>query len=114
MARRLLDLRDVSSDEAEELRDALAHAEIEYYELPPSAFGISAGSIWVRHDHQFERASAVFDEFQKDFARRAREAYAPEAFGTWFARHPGRVIGYTVAAVLVLLLMFWPVFGLWR
>ena len=113
MARRLLNLRDVSADEAEGLRDALAHAGVEYYELPPTAFGISAGSIWVRHDHDFEQAAAVFDNFQQDFARRARETDAPESFGTQLMRNPGRVIGYTAAAVMVLLLMFWPVFQLW-
>lgn len=113
MARRLLDLRDVSPDEASGLRTALALAEIDYYELPPSAFGISAGSIWVRHDHDFERAAAVFDDFQEDFARRAREAGVPETLRRRIVRDPGRVIGYTAAATMILLLMFWPVLELW-
>lgn len=113
MARRLLDLRGVPPEEAEGLRDALDRAGIEYYELPPTAFGISAGSIWIRHDHDFQRASGVFDRFQDDFARSARENRVPESFSTRLRRNPGRVVGYAAAAVLILLLMSWPVFQLW-
>jgi len=112
MARRLLNLRGVSMEEAEGLRDALDHAGIEYYELPPTAFGISAGSIWVRHNHDFPQASAVFDSFQVEFTRRAREHHEPVSFAVHLRRHPGRVVGYTAAAITVLLLMFWPVFQL--
>lgn len=113
MARRLLDLRGVPPEEAEGLRDALDRAEIEYYELPPTAFGISAGSIWVRHDNDFQRASGIFDNFQHDFTRSARENRVPDSFSARLRRNPGNVVGYIAAAVLILLLMLWPIFQLW-
>ena len=113
MARRLLNLRGVSPEEADGLRGALDRAGIRFYELPPSAFGISAGSIWVRYDHDFERASTVFGSFQDEFTRNAREHNHPESFATLLRRNPGRVLGYTSAAIMVLLFMFWPVFQLW-
>jgi len=80
---------------------------------PPSAFGISAGSIWIRHDRDYERARCLFDAFQEQFAARAREAHVPESFLAHLRRNPGRVVLYTAAAGLVVLLMFWPVFQLW-
>ena len=112
MARRLLNLRGVSPEEAEGLRAALDRTGIEYYELPPTAFGISAGSIWVRHDRDFRHAREVFDRFQAEFARCARENHVPESFLAYLRRNPRRVVGYTAAAVIILLLMFWPVFQL--
>lgn len=113
MSRRLLNLRDVSPEEADGLRAALDAAGLEYYELPPTAFGISAGSIWIRHDHDFVRARAVFDAFQQEFSRGAREEHVPESFMTFLRRNPRRVALFIAAAGLVLLLMFWPVFQLW-
>lgn len=113
MSRRLLSLRGVPAEEAQGLREALDAAELEYYELPPTAFGISAGSIWVRHNHDFKRARSVFDAFQERFSSQARERHVPVSFIIYLRRHPGRVAGYAAAALLVLLLMFWPVFQLW-
>lgn len=113
MARRLLDLRGVPPEEADGLRDALEHAGIEYYELPPTAFGISAGSIWIRRTEEFERAKKVFDAFQEAFVADARKDHAPESLWSYVKRNPGRVAGYTAAALGVLLVMFWPVLHLW-
>jgi len=113
MAIRLLNLRGVSPEEADGLREALDRAGIEYYELPPTAFGISAGSIWVRHDADCRRAWEVFDDFQTGFVRRAREQRMPESFPDYLRGNPGRVAGYTAAAAMVVVLLFWPVLELW-
>ncbi|MEX0914718.1 MAG: DUF6164 family protein, partial [Wenzhouxiangellaceae bacterium] len=113
MSRRLLSLRGVPAEEAQGLREALDAAEVAYYELPPTAFGISAGSIWVRHNHDFKRARIVFDAFQERHAQQARADHVPVSFIVYLRRNPGRVAGYAAAAVLVLLLMFWPVLQLW-
>jgi hypothetical protein len=113
MARRLLDLRGVPDDEAAALREALRQADIDYYELPPSAFGISAGSIWVRRNADFDSARAVFDRFQADWAERARRAPPIDPLGVQLRRHPLRIAGYVVAALFVLLFMLWPIAELW-
>lgn len=113
MARRILNLRGVTIEEAEGLRQALEAAGVEFYETPPSAFGISVGGIWIRRDEEFDRAKQVFDAFQDAFAAEARENNAPESLADYARRHPGRVAGYTAAALAVLLVMFWPVLHLW-
>jgi len=113
MAKRLLNLRGVMPEEAEGLRDALDAAGVEFYEIPPTAFGISAGSIWIRRDDEFERAKRVFDAFQEAFVVTARETSTPESLWSYVRRNPGRVAAYTAAALGVLLVMFWPVIHLW-
>ena len=113
MAKRLLSLRGVTPEEAEGLREALDAAGVEFYEIPPTAFGISAGSIWIRRPEGFERAKKVFDAFQEAFVISARENQAHVSLWSYFRRNPGRVAGYTAAALGVLLLMFWPVIHLW-
>lgn len=113
MAKRLLSLRGVTQEEAEGLRESLEAAGVDFYEIPPTAFGISAGSIWIRHEEEFERAKKVFDAFQDMLVVSARENYAPESLLSHVRRHPRRVAGYTAAALGVLLLLFWPVLHLW-
>lgn len=114
MGKRLLSLRGVEPEEAEGLREALAAADLEFYEIPPTAFGISAGSIWIRRDEDLERAKQVFDEFEQVFAKSARQNHTPESLWSYTRRNPRRVVGYMAAALGVLLVMFWPVLHLWR
>lgn len=113
MAKRLLNLRDVPAEEVEALREALADGGIAYYETPPSAFGISAGAIWIRDDADWAQARALFDRFQQQYASAARNAPRVEPFWRQFKRHPARIIGLAAAALMILVLMFWPVAELW-
>lgn len=110
----LLNLRDVPDDEADALRRALEAEQVDYYELPPSAFGISAGSIWIRDEIEYSRARDVFERAQDDYAHTARAARAVPSFVEHFRAEPGRVIGHILAAILVLLLISWPILELWN
>jgi len=113
MAKRLLNLRDVPAEEVEALRAALKEGGLAYYETPPSAFGISAGAIWIRDDVDWPEARALFDRFQQEYTAAARRAPRVESFRSQFKRHPARILGFTAAALVILLLMFWPVAELW-
>ncbi len=113
MAKRLLNLRDVPIAEAEALREALDASDLDYYETPPSAFGISAGGIWIRNDADWDQARELFERFQHDYAEAARNVPSVEPFRTQLKRHPLRIIGFTAAALLIVFLMLWPVLELW-
>jgi len=113
MPRRLASLRGVPPEEAAGLRNALAAAGVDFYEIPPTAFGISAGSIWIRHESDFERARNVFDIFQETFTASARANHRTESLAAYIRRYPFRVAGYTAAAIGVVFVMFWPVIQLW-
>lgn len=75
MASRLFNLRNVPEDEAEEVRRLLETHRIDYYETPPSPWGISMGALWLRDDDDRDRAERLLAAYQADRARAAREAY---------------------------------------
>lgn len=113
MARQLLNLRDVPHEEADALRAALNDAGLAYYETPASAFGISAGGIWIRDEADWAEARALYDRFQADYARAARDSAVVEPLWTSLRRHPGRFLGRLALVIGILLLMLWPVLELW-
>ncbi len=86
MARLLLNLRHVPDDEADEVRTLLADAGIDVYETRPSAFGISAGAIWLSHSEDEERARGLLSEYQEQRRERVRQEFAE-------AQREGRVPG---------------------
>jgi hypothetical protein len=76
VSRRLLPLRDVPDDEAEDVRGLLREAGIEFHESRSTALGLFAGAIWITHDEQFDRAKRLFDEYQSKRAQSARAEHA--------------------------------------
>ena len=50
MSKLLLNLRHVPDDEADDVRAMLDEGGIAYYETRPSAWGISAGGIFVTEE----------------------------------------------------------------
>jgi hypothetical protein len=114
MARLLLNLRNVPDDEADDVRRLLDRDGLDYYETRPSAFGISAGGIWLRDSAQHARAKAVLADYQQtrgDAARALRQQQladgSAETFGSLLRRRPlfvlATLLAMLLAAVLVLL-----------
>ena len=64
MAILLFSLRHVPDDEAEDVRALLSSHGIDFYETPSSAFGISAGAIWLRDEAQLQVARQLIDGYQ--------------------------------------------------
>ena len=64
MAIMLFKLRGVPDDEAEEVREVLKGAGIDFYETPPSRWGVSMEAIWLQDEEQMERARALIDGYQ--------------------------------------------------
>lgn len=119
MARLLLNLRNVPDDEARDVRALLDEHAIEYYETPPSRWGISMGGIWLRNDADYPRARETMDAYQVERAERARADYAQrkrngeiETFAGVLRRRPAEVLGYVAVAVGIIVLMMWPVWML--
>lgn len=116
MARLVLNLRNVPDDEARDVRSLLDEHAIDYYETPPSRWGISMGGIWLPNDGDYPRAREILDAYQAERADRARAAYAEkkrlgeaETFAGVLRRRPIEVLAYTAAAAGIIALMMWPI-----
>ncbi len=111
MAKLFLNLRNVPRDEADEVRDLLRANTIEFYETPPSPWGISAGGLWIEDADQLARAKALMADYQarrRDQARwqqaaDEREGRAETFMGLLRAR-PAHVIGMLAAMVAIIVL----------
>lgn len=109
MAKLFLNLRNVDDDEADDVRAMLDTARIAYYETPPSAFGISAGGIFVKDDADIVEAKRLMANYQAQRRTRVRAQYeasirdgtAP-TFWTVLRSEPRRVV-LTVLAIVALL-----------
>lgn len=108
MAKRIMNLRDVPAEEAEAVRELLGELGVEWYELPPTAFGLSAGSLWIRNDGDFPAVREAYDRFQAEYTARARSEARP-------ARpRPLVVLGALVVSAVILGVLFWPIIQLAR
>lgn len=115
MSKRLLNLRHVPDDEADDVRAMLDDSRIAYFETPPSFWGISAGGIFVKDDAVFDRAKALMDGYQSQRQARARAEYAmavkdgtAETFQSQLRAEPARVVLTLIAIVLLIVLMAVP------
>jgi len=116
MAKRLLNLRNVPDDEADDVRELLAGHAVEFYETPPSRWGISMGAIWLVRDDDYPRARTLFDEYQVRRANQARADYEArkrrgevETFIAVCRRRPVQVGIYLLGTACIIALMMWPV-----
>lgn len=109
MAKLLLNLRHVLEDEAEDVRAMLDTARIEYYETPPSMWGISAGGIFVRDDADMPEAKRLMAIYQTQRRDRVRAEHAAavrdgtaDTFRNLVRTDPLRV-ALSIAGIVVLL-----------
>lgn len=121
MPKLLLNLRHVPDDEADEVRDLLESHAIDFYETAPNRWGISAGAIWIRDDAAVAEAERLMAEYQVGRAERARAEHAAarragraETFWTGLRDDPARVLVALLTIILLLGLVWLPVFLLGR
>ncbi len=121
MPKLLLNLRHVPDDEADEVRDLLRTARIDYYETPPNRWGISAGSIWVSDEEEAPEAERLMAEYQTERVARARDLHAQArrsgtamTFGRLFREQPTVVLVALITIICMLALVWLPVFLLSR
>ena len=121
MATLLLNLRHVPDDESDEVRTLLDANGIEWYETPPSRWGVSGGAIWLADEACAASARALLDDYQRQRVLRARaellEARRVGAAAGWIAtvrEHPGRLVAAVLATAFVAALLVLPVYLLAR
>lgn len=73
MAKLLFRLRNVPEDEAAEVRELLAHHDIDFYETEPGNWGISMPGIWVHDTTQLEQAKQLLITYQHERSTLARQ-----------------------------------------
>lgn len=117
----LLNLRNVPDDEAHEVLELMHEHRIDSYEIPPGPFGITAGSIWLKHEDDYSRARELMDEYQAERTRRVRAEHEQarregRADSMWSAmrRHPVRMLVYAAVSIIILMFFFAPLVVLWR
>lgn len=116
MTRQLFNFRNVPEDEAAEVRALLDEHAIEYYETPPSRWGISMGAIWLSDNTDYPRARNLLDAYQIERSRRARAEYAEkrqkgeiDTFTTLLHRRPVEIMLYLLGAAGIIGILMWPV-----
>ena len=114
---KLLNLRNVPDDEADDVRAMLDAARIAFYETPPSIWGISAGGIYVKENADVAEAKRLMADYQaqrRSRVRAEREAAVrdgnAETFWTVLRAEPLRVVLTVIAIVFLLGLVALPMF----
>ncbi|MEL1264673.1 DUF6164 family protein [Pseudoxanthomonas putridarboris] len=109
MAKLFLNLRNVPADEADDVRGFLHRHAIDFYETPPSPWGVSAGGLWIEDAEQLARAKALMADYQQQRRTQAREEQAAasregraETFLGLLKARPLYVLGMLAAIALVL------------
>jgi len=106
MAVRLINLRNVPDDEADEVRQVLAAHQIDFYETPANRWGISAGAIWLRDDSQLAKARQLMDEYQRERQQRVHAEDPPPR------KHPLLILIYLAIIAMILYFSIMPFMNL--
>ncbi|MBL1294623.1 MAG: hypothetical protein COB61_012245 [Thiotrichales bacterium] len=72
MSKRLLNLRPVPEDEADEIRQLLSDKNFDYYETPAGRWGISSPGLWLRDEERLAEAKSVLVTYQQERYQRMR------------------------------------------
>ncbi|WP_257388557.1 DUF6164 family protein [Tahibacter caeni] len=117
----LLNLRHVPDDEAEEVRQLLQAHAIEFFEVPASRFGISAGALWLADEARAAEALQLLEQYQQRRREAARSAFAEAgaggqatSFGQLLRREPLRVVSALIVIAALIALCSLPYFLLRR
>lgn len=119
MAQLLFKLKGVPESEADEVRALLNEHKIEFYETPPSIWGVSMEAIWLRDEEQLTAARQLLHEYQIALQQRVRQEYeeqhqAGSSPTLWskIKEDPLQFIVFSVIIALILYLSIKPFMSL--
>ncbi len=72
MSHLLFKLSGVPEDEAEDIRDLLESAEIEWYETDSGRWGLGYAAMWTREESKVERAKELIKAYQIERYQKAQ------------------------------------------
>jgi TRAP-type mannitol/chloroaromatic compound transport system permease small subunit len=117
MTHKVLNLRNVPTDELDEIYALLDSHGIDFYETKAGVFGMSLPALWVRETSQYQQAILLLEQYAFERAQRAREQFAAElAEGKartaldMFKEHPAQFVFYlalVVAMIYFSTVYFW-------
>ncbi|GAB3112850.1 hypothetical protein G8770_18775 [Aestuariicella hydrocarbonica] len=117
MAELLFKLNGVPDDEAMEVRELLAAANVDYYETTAGNWGVSLAAIWLKDDRQLEQAKALIDSYQEQRLERTRQQAQlnpPEPLLRHWLRYPLRVVAMLIVVAAVLYVSIVPFLSAWE
>jgi len=119
MAAFLFSLKDVSDEEAEEVRALLTANGIGFYETAGSSWGISSAAIWLEDEAQLAQAKSLLDDYQRQRCATERERYQQlesegrhRTFLRAWREEPVRITFYLAVIAAVLYLSLKPYLAL--
>jgi len=119
MAKLLFKLKGVPETEADEVRELLNEHKIDFYETPPSMWGVSMEAIWLRDEEQLMNAQQLLHEYQQQLQQRMQQEHeeqqqagnAPTLWGK-IKEDPLQFIVFSVIIALILYLSIKPFMSL--
>ncbi len=111
MAELLFKLNGVPDDEAEQVRDLLNEAGIDFYETSAGNWGVSLAAIWLPDRQQLEQARTLLDDYQHRRQLTMRQEaleQPPEAFWQRLLRQPLQVIAILLLVGAILYISIVP------
>lgn len=96
------------------MRVLLSDNGIDFYETSAGVFGISMPGLWLKDEHQLEKARQLIDEYQQLRQAKARQEYeqgTPRTFMDMFKEAPARYISFILAIILICYFMIFAFFN---
>jgi len=75
MSHLLFKLNGVPEDEADEVREILASAEIDFYETDSGRWGLGYAAIWTREESSVESAKQMIQQYQTERYQRVKSEH---------------------------------------
>ncbi len=117
MAAQLFQLKNVPTDEAEEIRQLLEQHQFDFYETHAGVFGFSMPAIWLHDESQLEAAQRLLFDYHQQRYQQARENYLTakdsnehETLIRKIRRQPLRFLWFSGLSLLVLYISIRPFF----